>query len=286
METIINNYIQNDKLRHKLNELTQKTFGFDFENWVIDGYCEDQYIPYSIEENDKIVANVSANIMNFTYGGNRKNFIQIGTVMTDEKYRKMGYGRKIIERVIDDYKDYDGIYLFANDRARGFYDKIGFKPIDQYEYSTVSSSDSETTFKKVDEKDEKAKRKYIDYARNIVENSGFSMDNYGLLMFWTKDMYNIFYSQSFDCFIAADVEDDVVKLNYIVAKKKINIIDLINDFCSEGQKVILGFMPDHSEINMFDVNVYHEENSTLYYMGSQMEMIKSEKLSIPTFSHA
>ena len=35
---IISNYMNDDTYRHMLNELTRKTFGFDFESWVTKGY--------------------------------------------------------------------------------------------------------------------------------------------------------------------------------------------------------------------------------------------------------
>ena len=44
---MIYDYMKNDILRHELNALTQKIFGFDFENWVADGYFEGDYIPYT-----------------------------------------------------------------------------------------------------------------------------------------------------------------------------------------------------------------------------------------------
>ena len=75
---MICDYMKDDTLRHELNALTQKIFGFHFENWVTDGYFEGDYIPYSFEENEKIIANVSANKMSFMQNGVRKNYIQIG----------------------------------------------------------------------------------------------------------------------------------------------------------------------------------------------------------------
>ena len=48
-----------------LNGLTQKTFGFDFEGWVTNGYFEGDYIPFSYVEGGIMVSNVSANRMCF-----------------------------------------------------------------------------------------------------------------------------------------------------------------------------------------------------------------------------
>ncbi|MCI7791363.1 MAG: hypothetical protein MR531_11425 [Lachnospiraceae bacterium] len=56
-------------MRHELNELTQAAFGFDFESWVTKGYFEGDYIPYSLEEDGKILSNVSVNLMHFVQNG-------------------------------------------------------------------------------------------------------------------------------------------------------------------------------------------------------------------------
>ncbi len=79
---LIKNYMQNPAARHKLNALTRATFGFDFEAWVCEGFFEGDYIPYSFEENGKIISNVSVNLMNFIQNGESRRYIQLGTVMT------------------------------------------------------------------------------------------------------------------------------------------------------------------------------------------------------------
>ena len=81
---LISDYMRDEKLRQMLNELTRKTFGFDFDWWVNGGYYEGDYIPYSFVEDGKMISNVSANVMMFMQNGIVKNYIQIGTVMTDE----------------------------------------------------------------------------------------------------------------------------------------------------------------------------------------------------------
>ena len=51
----------------------------------------------------------------FLQNGVEKNYIQIGTVMTDEAYRRQGLAKKLMDHVVNQYKDScDGFYLFAN----------------------------------------------------------------------------------------------------------------------------------------------------------------------------
>ena len=133
---LVSNYMCDDTLRHALNDLTKKTFGFDFESWVTGGYFEGDYIPYSFIEDGTIISNVSANRMTFLQNGVEKNYIQIGTVMTDKAYRRQGLAKKLMDHVVKQYKDScDGFYLFANLDAVDFYDKCGFSKETEYRYS-------------------------------------------------------------------------------------------------------------------------------------------------------
>lgn len=77
-------YKENTLLRQSFNSLAQKTFGLDFENWYENGHWRNRYVPYSFCDNGKVIANVSVNVMEFLYQGKKQQFIQLGTVMTDE----------------------------------------------------------------------------------------------------------------------------------------------------------------------------------------------------------
>ena len=123
---LISNYMTDDSSRKMLNELTQKTFGFDFEGWVQGGYFEGDYIPYSLTEGGRMLANVSANKMHFMQRGTKKNYIQIGTVMTDEDYRMRGLGRKLMEHVIS--------RLAPEDNKL----RLGFTPLEEDMYLCTS----------------------------------------------------------------------------------------------------------------------------------------------------
>ena len=74
---LISNYMTDDSSRSMLNELTRKTFGFDFEGWVKDGYFEGDYLPYSFVEDGRLISNVSANKMHFLQRGIEKNYASV-----------------------------------------------------------------------------------------------------------------------------------------------------------------------------------------------------------------
>ena len=147
---LIKNYRDNEMLRKSFNALAMKTYGLDFEDWYQNGYWGEAYTPYSIVEEGKIVANVSVNTMDFILDGSRKHVIQLGTVMTDEAYRKKGYSRMLMEEVEKDYAGKtEGIYLFANDSVLDFYPKFGFERAFEYGYEKEMTSERKTSKHKI-----------------------------------------------------------------------------------------------------------------------------------------
>jgi len=93
------------------------------------------YIPHVLADGERVVSNVSVNIMHFDICGAKKNYIQLGTVMTDSSYCGKGLNRYIMENILEEYKgNTDGIYLFANDTVLDYYPKFGFVPSKEYEY--------------------------------------------------------------------------------------------------------------------------------------------------------
>ena len=69
---------KDDKYRNSFNALTEKTFGFNFEQWYQNGYLKNQYIPYSIMDGEEVVSNVSVNLMHMDLLGKEKHLIQLG----------------------------------------------------------------------------------------------------------------------------------------------------------------------------------------------------------------
>ena len=131
----VKNYRRNEKLRKEYNKLTEKTYGFDFETWYQEGYWGEGHIPYTLFDGQSAVSNVSVNKIKFSVLGEEKEYIQLGTVMTDKAYKKQGLSSYLIKRAIDDTKsECDLIYLFANKNVLDFYPKFGFRETKEYNY--------------------------------------------------------------------------------------------------------------------------------------------------------
>lgn len=290
---LVSNYMRDDTLRHALNDLTKKTFCFDFESWVTGGYFEGDYIPYSFIEDGKIISNVSANRMTFLQNGVEKNYIQIGTVMTDETYRRQGLAKKLMDHVVKQYKDScDGFYLFANLDAVDFYNKCGFSREMEYRYSVKNEfcmrKSAGEIFMPVNTKDEQMKQKYMDMVRRSAANSSLEqLNKFGLQMFYTADMENVYYSTDMDCFIVAEIEENTLLLQSIISENNVALMDVLQRVRGEYNKCQLGFVPAMKDRDICTAEKYDgADDYRLFYLGEQLKSIENEKLYFPELSHA
>lgn len=282
----IEDYKDNDKMRKSLNKLTEKTFGFNFERWYSNGFWGDKFIPHSLVDGDNVIANVSTNKMDFYLDDIEKHYIQIGTVMTDKNYRGEGLSWYLIQMIIDNYKENsDGIYLFGNDSVLNFYPKFGFVKSKEYQYSKDICSIN--NIKKIQQVDISDKVKWEDFfstVTNNVSNDRFNTNNPGLIAFWTRWSSSVYYLVEEDTYIIADVKEDNLFIKQIVASHKVNLETVINSFGSDIKKVVLGFTP--YDAAGYTINEYHEEDSTLFILGKDLENVENKKLMFPVLSHA
>ena len=290
---LVSNYMRDDTLRHALNDLTKKTFGFDFEGWVTGGYFEGDYIPYSLIEDGKIISNVSANRMTFLQNGVDRNYIQIGTVMTDEAYRRQGLAKKLMEHVIKQYKDdCDGFYLFANPDAVVFYNRCGFSKETEYRYSVKNEfcmgKSAGEIFMPVNTADEQMKQKYMDMVRRSAVNSSLEqLNKFGLQMFYSADMENVYYAKDMDCFIVAETEGDTLFLQSIICENQVALSDVLQRVRGEYHKRQLGFTPALKDMDICVAEQYDgADDYRLFYLGKELKSIEKEKLYFPKLSHA
>ena len=120
-------YQRDDQLRRSFNELAQEVFGLDFEPWYRTGYWDTAYRPFSLVDDGRIVANVSATLMDLTLCGTHVKAVQLGTVMTHPAYRGQGLARSLMAWVLSAYEETCAFcFLYANESVLSFYPRFGF----------------------------------------------------------------------------------------------------------------------------------------------------------------
>ncbi len=289
---LISDYMRDDSRRHMLNELAGKTFGIDFESWVTQGYFEGDYIPYSFVDEGRIVSNVSANRMKFMQNGSMKYYVQLGTVMTDESYRKQGLAAKLMKHVIDEYeRECDGIYLFGDLSALEFYRKMGFEVEDQYRYHVKDEfcyfDNTKDRFMPVKDMDDEIRKSYLELVRNSAYQSSFEQINkYGLQMFYTAGLDNVFYADDIKCFIVLEQEECAV-FQSVLCREKVALADVVSRIDTEDYKCRLGFTPLDEDVKICISEVYDGgDDYRLFYRGEELKSIERDKLYFPDLSHA
>lgn len=284
------NYKDDSMSRNSFNSLTEKTYGFNFKQWYEDGYWEDKYIPYSLLDGDKVVSNVSVNIMDFLILGEQKRYVQIGTVMTDEEYRGQGLSRALMEVVLKEWEDKcDLIYLFANDSVLDFYPKFGFDVCNEYQYSINKiKEDKSEKIRKMSMDNYNDREIVYNMVCNTTSFSKVSMkNNTSLIMFYCtyfmKD--SIYYIEDYDAVVICDFNEDVLYVQDVFATKEVNLDNIINAMMKEEtKKVVLGFTPNN--ISSYEKSLVNEENTTLFVKMRKDNPFKTRDLMFPVLSHA
>jgi len=278
-------YQKDAELRTSFNELAKKTFCINFENWYQGGYWTEKYIPYSLLDGHKVIANISVNRMDFDYAGEEKHYIQLGTIMTDENYRNQGLSRYLMEKILEEYKEKaDGIYLFANDSVLNFYPKFGFKKSTQYQYSKTIEINTDQKVTPVNTESPEARKSLLNAILHSSSNSKFQMDNPGLSMFYILMGQELYYLKERNAYVAADIDQDKLILQAIYAEEKLDLEEIIRAFGSEIHHVILGFSPFISD--GYTREELSTEDTTLFVLGKDLERVTEYNMMFPTLSHA
>ncbi|WLD92309.1 GNAT family N-acetyltransferase [Alkalihalobacillus sp. AL-G] len=254
--TFYKDYKNNEKLRKSFNELATLIFGINFEDWYQKGYWNNRYIPFSYTDGDKVIANVSVNLLEFVINGEKKRAIQIGTVMTHPDYRDRGLSASLMNKVLEEYENkYDFMYLFANQSVLEFYPKFGFKPVKEYQFSMEysTSQNGVTGIRKLDGSNiDDLKFIYELALERVPVSKRFGTDNtQGLLMFYCIYVFNndIYYLEDEEAIVIFEQEDGQVDIFDMVSKKAVNIDKILSKISHyDINKIVFHYTPDYQGI--------------------------------------
>ena len=283
--------------RRSFNALTRRTFHFDFREWYASGHWGESYIPHVLLDGERVLSNVSVNLMRFDDCGRERNYIQLGTVMTDPDFRGQGLNREIMERVLEEYAGRaDGIYLFGNDSAVDYYPKFGFVPVKEYESWMPCRENGAEPYglKKLDPDRPEHRRRLCglmeeyeirEDARN--ENDGLYLsDNMGLYWFWIAAEYGkqiCYIPETGNCAVLS-YNGKKLYITQIFGKQKLDLFRLAKSFGEDVEEVVLEYTPADREA--FQTREYREEDCTLFVLGQELLRTEQEKMRFPAMSHA
>lgn len=287
MEQILKGYRHDAALRKSFNALAEATFGLNFEGWYQNGFWGDNYNPYSIMKDGRIVANVSVNKTDMIIGGARRRLYQLGTVMTDPAYRNRGYIREIMAEIDRDTADADGVYLFGSDSVKEFYPKFGFVPGAEHVYEKAVSQSGACTAERVMMDNAAAWQTLRAAMDQSAPQAACEMaGNPELIFFYVSQFMQdcVYRCEALDAWAIAEMEEGNLTLHNVFCPREVSLDDVIAAFGGEVTRATLGFTPVNTD--GFDCLPYHEEDCNFFVRGAGLDDFVQKKLRIPSLSHA
>lgn len=278
---------ENPSLRKSFDALAQTTFGLSFEHWFQLGYWTDRYLPHTLVAGGKVVANVSVNIIDSRLGGQPKRFIQLGTVMTDEGFRRRGLSAFLIRQILREWEpNCDGVYLYANDGVLDFYPRFGFERAAETEYSMTISCGKGGAVRL-----DMTNPADVDFllARYRAGNP-FSelpmLKSEGSLMFYCAQfLKNNVYRIGDDIAIIAAFEGELMRCWDVFAPADVKLCEiLVKTARPDTRAVTLGFTP--VETGGFHARTRREPDTTLFWHSSKPDIFREGGRMFPLLSHA
>lgn len=287
--TFLSGYQLEKKYRDAFNQLSVKVFGLSFVEWYESGYWKDKYIPYTLFDGDRAVANVSVNIMDFNVLGVKRRYIQLGTVMTDEDYRNRHLSAFLMERVLQEWNEKcELIYLYANGSVLGFYPKFGFDRVREYEcFKPAGNNAGDGKFEKLN-MDVRSNRELLhDYAKHSRVYGRLALsENADLVLFYCitflKDC--VYYNKSLDVIAVAGIDGETLCLWDVFSGKEVELAKIeysLGNF--NASEMVLGFTPKDSDA--YQIREISGKDA-LFIQRGKTAVFDENTIMFPLLSHA
>ncbi|MBG9945262.1 GNAT family N-acetyltransferase [Brevibacillus formosus] len=291
---LISDYKHIETYKESFNDLAKQIFQLDFKEWDNKGFWNDNYVCYSFLDGEQVIANASASKMIVTFNGKDYKALQIGTVMTHPAYRNQGLAAKLINHILETWeKEYDFIYLYANDTVLDFYPKFGFERVHESSFRLLVSDlkkpvEQKSVLRKLDvdnEADFIVMKEFA--AKRIPVSSRLAVkDSEHLLMFYFLLVFRdaIYYVEEEDVIVLCEREDNQLHVFDLVSKKTVDIEVVISHLVTAETTIIhFYFMPD-SENEKIQSAWMTTTDDVLFVRPSLK--IETEHFRFPLTSHA
>jgi GNAT superfamily N-acetyltransferase len=286
--TLCDRVRDDETARRGFLSLAKAVFSLDFTPWLEGGWWGGDYIPHALLDGDKVVANVSVNIIGSSWRGEAKRFIQLGTVMTDPDYRGRGLARRLMEEVTARYRNLcDGMYLYANDSVLDFYPKFGFERAEEWQYRKPVQR-SGLPVRKLNMDDEEDRQNLLNaYQKYGNPCSALPVvGNTGLLMFYCAQFLKdcVYEIPSLGCVAVAEFDGDTMLLSDVFGADA-PLTEVLSALATEGTKsAALGFTPAHAP--GFVCEPRREAGATMFAEGTLIPLLRKNRVMFPLLSHA
>ncbi|MEK3712819.1 GNAT family N-acetyltransferase [Paenibacillus sp. FSL R7-0333] len=239
-------------LRNSFFELAKDTFELELERWYGEGCWTDKYVPYSYAEGNRIVANVSVNLIELTINGVKSPAVQIGTVMTHPDYRGRGLSARLMDKVLEEYgRACEFMYLFANESVLEFYPKFGFHPVEEQIFSMACPGGAarSAAIRKLDLADPRDLSLVSTLgAQRVPVSERFGVSGaHGLLMFYCLNVFSdqLYYLEDENLIAICQQENGQLELFDLISAQPVSCRDIALKLAdSDTETIVFHFTPD------------------------------------------
>lgn len=279
---------EDSALRESFFALAKRTFDIDFAPWHAAGYWDDSYLPYALEREGRIIANVSVSRMNLRWQGKARQYLQIGTVMVDQAFRGQGLCRALMERALSDWQPRcEAVYLYANDSVLNFYPKFGFRPVAEHQYfAELRPCPGDFAPLNLQNPAHLALLRRC-YQKGNPFSQLAAPDHFGLLMFYCGSFLKdcVYYSPAHDAICIAEQQESGLLCYDIFCDAGANLEQMLRQMLSADQrKVFFGFTPPSS--CGYSCAPLVQEDTTFFLLRGKEDIFSSRQLMLPLLSHA
>lgn len=279
--SIYEDFRDNKKLRNKFYNYVDVVFpSANFKIWHDKGFWQDEYIPFSIIKNDKIISNVSITKMKILINGVSVNGIQFGTVGTIPAHRNKGYSRILMEYVLNKFQSSTDIFLlFANDSVLNFYPKFGFENYSESIFiSNTNIPKPQIGSRKLninDSSDFTLIKKLLKSRLPLTRI--FGATDYDFITFWhILNMYsnNLFYLEEDEVIVIKTEDNNRVHIWDVIFMKPLNLSSVIPKIIENHdlRSIRYYFPPDQLE---FDYDEIEEDTDSPFFIRGNFDLQNS-----------
>ena len=225
--------------------------------------------------------------MTMALDGVRREWIQLGTVMTDEHARNRGLAAFLMKRVLEEWSGRcEAVYLFGNASARAFYPRFGFTPVKEYRTTLLMSGRAGRCRRLDMGRAEDRTRLLAAYRRSNPFSALRMEDNPGLLMFYCDGPLRdcLWVHEETGAVAVVEQPEDGILCYDIFGRKSASLEDILAPFVGEGRRPVrLGFPPAQP---IGKAVCAHTEDETLFFLGESGRQFAERRLPLPLLPHA
>jgi GNAT superfamily N-acetyltransferase len=263
-------YFDDPEARASFERYARNLFGLDFGRWKARGLWDAQYRPFSAFVAGECVATICVYPSAMRVGGKDRVGAQLLTVGTLPEYRLRGIQRDLWIRAdawINKHADFT--FLFTDDSAAGFYDKLGFRC--QPEFSEIipcppSANSAPGPFRQLnlDRDDDYAVVEQLARERTPVSDRlGVHNPNLLLFMFLYAYPQQTYFLEDLDALVVVEAAEDRLRVHDVVAREMPRSSDIM-PFLARFEKAQVEFLFCTDRLGVEDAQRERVEDSLLF----------------------